>query len=311
MNKPFSYSQGSIPRRKFLLTAMLTGLGAGMPPLQAQTSTPNATQLADDLWLISGVGANVLLKKAAAGAVLVDGGLQSHAEDLLALITNLAGSDQIPLLFNTHWHPEQTGLNQHVGQAGGRIFAHANTRQWLGARIERPWEDHAHEALPAQARPNESFHHYGDMEVAGTAVTYGYMRQAHTDGDMYVYFPEENVLHAGGVVASDGWPLVDWWTGGYIGGLPQACETLLEVCNEGTIIVPASGPVMSRAELQEIHEIYSTVHDRVRRMFMAANTVEESIAEKPAAEFEAWLGNADFFIRLAHQSLIPHITPDA
>jgi glyoxylase-like metal-dependent hydrolase (beta-lactamase superfamily II) len=32
----------------------------------------------------------------------------------------------------------------------------------------------------------------------------------HTDGDMYVYFPEDNVLAVGDAVTSAGWPSIDW-----------------------------------------------------------------------------------------------------
>src|SRR5690606_35313180 len=106
------------------------------------------------------------------------------------------------------------------------------------------WEDHTYKALPENARPNDTFRHYGSFQHGADAVEYGYLRQAHTDGDMYVFLPADNVLHAGGVIASDGWPFMDWWTGGWIGGVVDAIETMLSIANDDTVIVPATGPVI-------------------------------------------------------------------
>jgi hypothetical protein len=119
------------------------------------------------------------------------------------------------------------------------------------------------------------------------------------------------VLHAGGVVQSDGWPLMDWWTGGWIGGLVDGIETLLSVANDSTVIVPASGPLLSKAELAVLRDMYADLFEKVRGLFMGAANVPETLAAKPAAAYEAQYGNADQFIELSHWSLIPHYTPDA
>lgn len=142
-------------------------------------------------------------------------------------------------------------------------------------------------------------------------MQYGYLRQAHTDGDMYIYLPEDNVLHTGGVIASDGWPFMDWWTGGWIGGVVDAIETLLSIAREDTLIIPGSGPAISRTELAEMRDMYDTIFRQVRTLFVQANTAEQTVAAKPAAAWEAKYGNADMFIELSHWSLIPHLTPDA
>ena len=70
----------------------------------------------------------------------------------------------------------------------------------------------------------------------------------------FVFFPDENVLVAGGFVSNDGWPVIDWWTGGWTVGMLNGFDTLLEIANERTRIVPAAGPVMSLAELKAQHD---------------------------------------------------------
>ena len=280
--------------------------------LLAQNTNLAVQSLNSTTALITGSSCNVLVKKAANSELLVvDGGLQANAAALRSTIERTLDSRRISTLINTHWHREQTGLNEELGNRDTKIFAHENTRQWLGTSIERPWEDVIFEPLPAQALPTEIFYHYGNMPHGNDVVEYGYMRQAHTDGDMYIFLPADNVLHTGGIISSDAWPLMDWWTGGWIGGLVDGIETLLSIANDSTIIVPATGPVMTKAQLVVMRDMYAQIFASVRELFMQASNVPETLAAKPAGTFEGQLGASDMFIELSHWSLIPHYTPDA
>ena len=309
--------KSKINRRNLIKASALSGsalaLGQGLSGSAfAQSATLQTISLNNSMSLITGAGSNVLVKKASNGDLLVvDGGLEANSRALLKAIKAAAGSDDITTLMNTHWHREQTGLNERVGKAGGTIFAHENTRLWLGAEVERPWEDVIFEPLPKVAQPNPTFYHYGDFDHSGSTVEYGYMLQAHTDGDMYVYFPQDNVLHAGGVVSNEGWPLMDWWTGGWSGGLVDGLEILLGIANDDTVIVPANGPVMSKADLVAMRDMYSTIYNNIRTLFMAAQGPQETLAAKPTAEFDAQWGNSDEFVLLSHQSVLAHFAPDA
>ena len=67
-----------------------------------------------------------------------------------------------------------------------------------------------------------------------SGVRYGYIPDAaHTDGDLYVYFPQQNVLAVGDVVSGQGWPVVDWTTGGWIGGIVGGLQRLQTLANDG------------------------------------------------------------------------------
>lgn len=319
MNKPAIQPTAltrATTRRRLLKTGVSGAVMlAGMPLLplaaRAQQGSIGVQSLGNSLTVFSGSGCNVLVKAARGQLLVVDGGLESGAAGLLRAIEDATGSDDIARLVNTHWHEEQTGLNEELGRRGVPIFAHENTRQWLGTRITRPWENRTFEPLPDFARPSETFYHYGDLDHNGTTVQYGYLRQAHTDGDAYVYFPEENVLHGGGVVANDGWPLMDWWTGGWIGGLANGLEILLEVADDDTVIVPANGPLMSKADLQAMRDMVNTIFQRISTGFRNANSVEDTLEDMPTAEYNARYGDPETFVRLCHESLVPHYTPDA
>jgi cyclase len=305
-------------RRNFLQYSTLAGSAAVLSPalvqnaLAAQTTTLKVQPLHTTAALISGGACNVLVCKAANGELLVvDGGDKNGAGALRTTIETTMDSRKFALLMNTHWHPEQTGLNELLGNKSTRIFAHENTKEWLSTSVKRLLEDKVTPPLPESARPNEVFYNYGDLMHGTTRVEFGYLRQAHTDGDMYVYLPEANILHAGGALSTDGWPFLDWWTGGWIGGLVDGLEILLSVANSGTLIIPANGKPVTRAELQAQRDMYAKIFTTVRNMFQKANTVEQVVAAKPAKDWEAQYGSADAFITLAHWSLIPHLTPDA
>ena len=198
------------------------------------------------------------------GAALVDGASAGVSAALLKAVAALPGAGTIHTLFNTHWHPEQTGLNETLGKAGATIIAQENTRLWLTTDVTWPWSHETVQPLPKGARPNKTFYSRGELAAGGKHIEYGHLRDCpHTDGDMYVFLPDANVLAVGGALSGDGWQLPDWWTGGWIGGLVGGLQHLLKIANADTRIVPARGPVLSRAELQRQYEMYNVVWERL------------------------------------------------
>jgi glyoxylase-like metal-dependent hydrolase (beta-lactamase superfamily II) len=133
------------------------------------------------------------------------------------------------------------------------------------------------------------------------------MLKAHTDGDIWVFFPEDNVLATGGVVSNDGWPIIDWWTGGWIVGMLDAFDTLLKIANDQTRIVPGNGPVMSLADLKSQQEMYLKIFERLETMHRNSLATDEALAAKPTAEYDAQWGDPELFVTLAFQSLWGHL----
>jgi hypothetical protein len=177
--------------------------------------------------------------------------------------------------------------------------------------ITRPWEKRTFLPAPKEARPNKTFYDKGSVTIGGERIDYGYLLQAHTDGYIYVFFPKSNVLAIGGIVSTNEWPLIDWWTGGWIGGLANALETLSKIGDAQTRIVTATGRVMTRAELDAQHEMYRTINTRLQQLIRKGRSPDEAIAAQPTKEFNDKMGNPDMFVRLAFQSLWGQLSPDA
>jgi cyclase len=302
-------------RRDFIKASVGGLIGASLAPAAFTDAAPRlaVTKLTDSMIMISGAGANVLAarQRDGDGVVMVDGGLSENSRELLKLVHKTLGSHRVDVLFNTHWHHEHTGSNFTLGKAGAKIIAQENTRLWLTTDITRPWENVTFQPYPKIAQPNETFYSTGEMPFGDAKIEYGYMLQAHTDGDIYVFFPKENVLVTGGVVSGEGWPLVDWWTGGWITGLVDGIDVLARVANEETRVIPANGPILTRADLLAQHDMYKTINQRLIDMLNKGLGPDEAVEQAPTKEFDAKMGDPKQFVTLAFQSLWGHISPDA
>lgn len=308
----------SVDRRGFLKTmaggAAAASLGALAQVAHARDAgAPIAVQkLNGAVTLFSGDGGNVLVAPDGDGLALVDGGLPERSGELAKRIRQTTGLDRVHTLFNTHWHPRQTGSNERIGKEHATIIAHENTRLWLCYANPVPETNTTYGPLPAYARPNKTFFYDSEqVTIGGEPVEYGYLLQAHTDGDMYVHFKKSNVLATGGVVSGEGWPVIDYKTGGWIEGMTRGIATLLQVADANTQIVPAHGPVLTRADLEAQHKMYSTIAFRLERMIRQGLGPKDVLKLNPTKEFNAKWGDPTVFTTTAFESLWGHFAPDA
>ena len=285
-------------------TSGATTGGSGMP--QAPAARYTTTALADGVWLVGGGAANIVAARGPDGLVLVDGGLEQDAAQLRRVVLKDCGARRIATLFNTHWHPEQTGSNAQLGKSGVRIVAHANTRLWLTQKIVVDWRPGSYGPLAAEALPTLTTYTTGTLAMGSQQVDYGSLGQAHTDGDLYVHFREANVIAAGGVVSTDRWPLLDWQTGGWIAGFVGAHDRLIRVCNDETRIIPANGPAISLSELKSLRTMYFTIYQRLAKALTRGLSPAEAVAEHPTREFQPTWDSPDRFIEQAFKSQRPH-----
>jgi cyclase len=297
------------PTRRDMLRHATALAGAALLParLVAQGATLETVPLSPRMSAILGPDATVLAADTDDGVILVDGGHASWADALLQTVESLYPGKAVRALINTHWHEEQTGANRALGERGVEIVAHENTKLWLGTEVWVRWSDKKYPPLPKTAQPTTSVYDPGRMTFGGRAVEYGWARDAHTDGDLFIFFPDENVLVAGGFVSNTTWPVIDWWTGGWTVGMLNGFDRLLEVANERTRIVPAAGRVMSLAQLKAQQAMYLKVFDRIHGSLIKALGVDEVLATKPTAEFDAQYGDPKQFVTLALQSTWGHL----
>lgn len=279
-------------------------------PRQRVPEGPGTLELSDGLFVVRIPGeANVVAQTDADGVLLVDGGSAGGSDRVMEAVLGLSGGGRVHTIFNTHWHPEQTGSNERLGSEGATIIAQENTRLWLTTDIVWPWDGQRFASLPEIGQPGRTFYDTGELD---SGVRYGYIPDAaHTDGDLYVYFPDQNVLAVGDAVSGDGWSVVDWWTGGWIGGIVGGIERLMALADADTRIVPARGPVLGLADLEAQYEMYGEIYSRLSQLLSSGRGPDEAVEARPTAEYDARMGNPDEFVRRAFESQWAYLSPDA
>ena len=248
-------SEVGLNRRELLKSALAGTVALGFPSL-LRGQAANIAILDDG-------GTNVVAFSATDGLVLVDSGAPKNGDKLLAALKSFAPNAKVHTLFNTHYHLENTGSNETFATAGAKIIAHERTRQWMSTDYWVPAEDRYEKARPKAARPAETFLTAGSLRAGAEQIDYGYLPLAHTSGDIYVFFKTSNVIAVGDVASPLRDPALDYFTGAWIGGRVDAMDIILKVSNEQTRIVPAYGPVMTRAEFKAERDMMEEVRARL------------------------------------------------
>ena len=258
--------------------------------LSAQQAVGGVRRLTDRIALVDGGGSNVLAFFTGEGFVLVDGGAPKSFD---AIMASLGATAEVNTLFNTHHHVDQTGNNERFStgtqgtplgrpaQAGRQasadssrrmatrpsgstaIIAHKRTLEWMSADHWIQADERFEKARPKVARPTETFLTTGSLKTGGEQIDYGYLTLAHTNGDIYVHFRNANILAVGDVASPLRDPALDYLTGAWIGGRVDSMDVLLTIANAQTRIVPAYGPVLSKAEFKAERDMMEEVRKRL------------------------------------------------
>jgi cyclase len=255
------------------------------------------------LAVFSGAGGNVVGLAGADGALLVDGGLAVSCALLLKTVADTLKTKRVATMINTHWHPEQTGSNETVGKAGATLISHEVTKLALGRKETSPLFEGYYGPLPVKAIPTQTTYDKGTLMFADEEVDYRYLPAAHTNGDLFVHFPKHNVIAAGGPVAADHWPVIDYRNGGFMHGFVRSYEILAEVAKPDTIIVPANGPTLTGADIVKQKDMYWALFKQFFIFFNKGYGPPDVVDAHPLKEFEAQYGDPAQFLDYAYRSL--------
>jgi cyclase len=256
-----------VNRRDVLKTAIACALAACAPRL-LKAQTQSVTKLTGGLSVINGGGANVTVLTTGESFVLVDSGAPDSGDAVMSALKGLSPNGKVQTLFNTHYHLDQTANNERFAAQGAKIISQTRTRDWMAVDYWLPSEQRFVKARPKAALPTETFRETGSIKVGNEEIAYGYLRMAHTSGDLYVHFKGANVIAVGDVAAPVRDPELDWFTGAWVGGRVDSMDLLLSIGNDQTQFVPAYGPVMTKAQFKAerdmMEEVRQRIFDRVR-----------------------------------------------
>ncbi len=282
------------------------------PDLAQQLRTASATEkikttkLTDTIFLLQGVGGNVVCQIGPDGKVVIDSQISTGTPHLLDALSKL-DEHHLKLLINTHWHFDHTDGNAALHLEGAFIIAQDNTRvRLLKPQLMQVYEAHF-PAAPDAGLPQETFAETESLWVNNDQADLVHTPEAHTDSDIFVRFYRGNVIHTGDLWFNGMYPLIDTGSGGTINGMIRGVDQVLALADERTKIVPGHGPLGDKGALQRYREMLVTVADRVEKLKASGKTVEEAVAAAPTADLDAvWAkGNlkAGTFVALVYESL--------
>jgi len=263
--------------------ALLQGFGWDVDAAEITTE-----QVADGLYVLFGLGGNIAVSVGADGVLIVDDQLPELADRIKAAIKGVGGGD-IDYIVNTHWHFDHADGNLALGPEGATIVAHSNARSDMaeGGMIDMVIARYQQPPYPADALPELTFKHDMALHFNGGEIELMHFSPAHTNGDVAVFFRQQNAVHMGDVFNNSGYPFVDIGSGGDVDGMIRFCEQTLEAIDEDTIVIPGHGPVTNYETLASYVSMVRTVRDRVQTMIDAGMSLEEVSAAKPTADFDA------------------------
>lgn len=295
--------------RRLLLQAFAAAPGmAALPwPLAALAAEGLVVQaVTERISLVTGAGGNVTVFKGNQQLAMVDSGLADQVPELLKLVEATGGGLPLATLINTHWHADHSGGNEAVHARGAKILAHENTKLWLGADFYVEWRHEGHKPRPVEALPDLTFYTSGEVDLGGEAIEYLYFGQAHTDGDLAVYFKESNVLVCGGLLSNYRYPICDIASGGWIGGLLQANAAMLEKVNDATVLIPDRGGPLKKADLQAQHDMLADLYEKMKEAARNGLDAQDMLDAKITAAYDERWGDPREFVDETYRGMWAH-----
>ena len=241
--------------------------------------------------MLAGPGGNVVVLHGPDGKIVVDGFVKPAWPRLKAALDAIDGSP-IKSVIDTHWHFDHADNNGNFSAAGAGVIAHENTR----TRLMQPHDllGMHFDPVASSELPTQTFAAGLTLNANGEQTDLRKVAPAHTDTDIFVFFPKANVLHMGDVFFNGFYPFIDASTGGTIDGMIEGVQAALKIVTAQTQDRPRPRSARRPGRAGCVRrEVLTTVRDRVRTAKAAGKSLADVQAAKPSAEFDATWGKGD------------------
>jgi glyoxylase-like metal-dependent hydrolase (beta-lactamase superfamily II) len=243
-------------------------------------------QLKPNLYLITGAGANTLVRVTPEGLIVAD--TKNPGDQIAAdLIAQIRSVSTLPVkyVFNTHHHPDHVGNNQKFVDMGATVIGLDRLKNLMTT-------DARTKDIPGV--PTVLFTQDYSLKFGGAQVDAHYYGSSHTGGDTIVHFVDSKV-----VMVSDTMPLPNATPGinpspnnGSAVQVPKLLENILKL--DFDTAIAGRGEPMTKADVQAYKAKWDTFMSRAKDAIKKGVSKEEFMASVKQDDL-GWNFNQGFF----------------
>jgi cyclase len=271
------------------LTSVLAQAPQGSPGgrgAAAGQTVEKIRELKPNLYMITGAGANTLVRVTPEGLIVVDTKLASD-ENYKRLMEEIASVSKLPVKYvlNTHHHPDHVGNNQKFIDAGAQVIG-------LDALKTHMTSDPRTREIPGP--PTVTFAKDYVLRFGGAVVEAHAFGRGHTGDDTMVYFPDAKVVMVSDQI-TNATPIVDFANGGSAVEWTQILDGVLKLDFE--MAIPGRGDPKTRAEVQAYRTNFAALVSRASAAIKSGAS-KDQLAMQVKTDDLGWQFNPQFFAQL-------------
>ena len=303
------------------MVALITGTTGLSPSISAQQGRTDASSgigiqpVRKNVFMLVGEGTNITVQVGDEGVLVIDPGSARISGSVLAAIRDLC-KEPLRYIIDTNAEPEHTGGNAILGKAGENLRADGLGAEIIShldidglMRAQTP-------ARPAADLPSDTFlTAQKDFYFNDEPVVILPQPAAHAKGDVIVFLRRSDVISAGEIFLTTGYPVIRVDQGGSINGELAALNRILEITvpkkNEdgGTMVIPGRGHLSDEADVAEYRDMLTIIRDRVQDLINKGMTLAQVKSARPTADYDPLYRAAsgpwttDMFVEAVYRSL--------
>lgn len=239
----------------------------------------NTTPLKDSVYMLTGAGGNMAAVATSDGVLLIDSQYAELADKIRATLKTLSPAE-LTTLINTHMHGDHVGGNAALA-ANANIIAHANVKTRLSSDNN----------FDRAGLPKTTISEKTTINHHGVEMVLEPMPASHTDGDLLIWFPKQNIVHMGDLMFQGRFPFVDTNNGGNVQQYIENTRYVISKIDEQTQVIPGHGELTNKAGLQKELAMLEQTLALVTAAKQQGVSEAELIAKGLGDEFKAWHWN--------------------
>ena len=281
------------------------------------------------VYMLVGAGGNITVQAGDDGVMIVDAGVASMSDKVLAAIRTISRGP-LRYIVNTDEREEFTGGNEKLAAAGSTIrfrvstdprvsdgltkdrasvISYVTVLQRMSAptgkvapRAEEAWPDDTY------STPQKKLY-FNDERVL-------IMHQpSSTDGNSIVHFRTDDVVSVGDLVDLTSYPFIDVAAGGSVQAVVEGLNHLLDITvpnrksEAGTLVITGHGRLADQPDVAYYREMVAIIRDRIQDGIKRGLTLQQVKAERPTRDYDPRFGKdtgawtTDMFVEAVYRSL--------